>query len=300
MNEASGTGLGARKPTAIKWQGWKALLWRTLRVMSDKDTSLRCAGVAFFGFLSIFPAIAIVVLLVGIFGDQTVLRTEVDRLSDFMPEMSFALIVNQLDSVMSQPRAGLGIGLAMSVIVALWSGSRGIDALMYAASVAYRERTDQSFIRTVIVSTAVTVCGAIFMILALGLIAAIPIIAGLSPFPGSSERLALLLRWPVLLGLSVIAFMALYRLAATGRAARLRWIWPGATMASILWLGTCLLFSLYVENFGDFEVTFGSIAATVVLMFWLYISALIFVLGASLNAEIQAQTSPDQLVSVIK
>lgn len=71
-------------------------------------------------------------------------------------------------------------------------------------------------------------------------------------------------------------------------------------MASILWLGTCLLFSLYVENFGDFEVTFGSIAATVVLMFWLYISALIFVLGASLNAEIQAQTSPDQLVSVIK
>lgn len=279
-----------RKPTALSWHSWKAVFFGTLKTMAEKDTSLRCAGVAFFGFLSIFPAIAIVVLLVGIFGDQEVLRAEVDRLSAFMPDLAFSLIVNQLDSVMSQPRAGLGIGLLMSVLVALWSGSRGVDALMHAGSVAYRERTDQKFIHTVFLSTAVTVCGAIFMILALGLVAAIPIITSFSPFPGTGERLALLLRWPVLLGLSVLAFMALYRLAATGRAARLRWIWPGATLASILWLGTCLMFSLYVEKFSDFEVTFGSIAATVVLLFWLYISALIFVLGAALNAEIQTQT----------
>lgn len=264
--------------------------------MSDKDTSLRCAGVAFFSFLSIFPAIAIVVLLVGMLGDHALLRGEIDRLSAFMPDISFALIVNQLDSVMNQPTAGLGIGLAMSVVVALWSGSRGIDALMHAASAAYHEKSERNFLSSVLLSFAVTVLGAIFLIVALGLVAAIPIIAGLSPIPGTSEQLALLLRWPALLALSITAFSLLYRFSVDRRAAKLRWIWPGATLASFLWLGACLLFSLYVENFGDFEVTFGSLAATVVLLFWLYISALIFVLGAAFNAEVELQTVVDTTV----
>ncbi|WP_116653456.1 YihY/virulence factor BrkB family protein [Pelagibacterium sediminicola] len=286
----------AHKPVAIGWRGWKAIIGRTIRSMSDKDTSLRCAGVAFFGFLSIFPAIAIVVLMVGILGDHDVLRGELARLSAFMPEMSFSLILNQLDSVMSQPPSGLGIGLAMSIVVALWSGSRGVDALIHAASVAYHERTERKFVTSVLLSFAVTVLGALFMIIALGLIAAIPIITRLSPIPGTSEQLALLLRWPVLLALSVMAFALLYRFTVNRRAARLRWIWPGATLASVLWLIASLLFSLYVEYFGEFEATFGSIAATVVLLFWLYISALIFVLGATLNAEIELQTSIDTTI----
>lgn len=292
----SGRTLAAQNPVRIDRKGWKAIIGRTFRTMSDKDTSLRCAGVAFFGFLSIFPAIAIVVLMIGILGDHTLLRAEIDRLSDFMPDISFALIVNQLDSVMNQPPAGLGIGLAMSVIVALWSGSRGIDALMHAASVAYHETTERKFVSSVLLSFAVTVLGALFMIVALGLVAAIPIIAGLSPIPGTSEQVALLLRWPALLALSITAFSLLYRFTVNRRAAKLRWIWPGATLASVLWLCACLLFSLYVENFGDFEVTFGSLAATVVLLFWLYISALIFVLGAALNAEIELQTAVDTTI----
>jgi membrane protein len=288
--------LKARNPGGIGWKGWKAIAWRTIRSMSDRDTSLRCAGVAFFGFLSIFPAIAIVVLLIGILGDHALLRAEIERLSDLMPDMSFALIVDRLDSVMSQPPAGLGVGLAMSIVVALWSSSRGVDALMHAASVAYHETSERKFVRSVMLSFSVTILGAVFMIVALGLVAAIPIVAQLSPIPGTSERLALLLRWPALLALSIAAFSLLYRFTVKRRAAKMRWIWPGATLASVLWLGACLLFSLYVENFGEFEATFGSIAATVVLMFWLYISALIFVLGAAFNAEIELQTSVDTTI----
>lgn len=289
-------GFTAHKPAAIGWRGWKAIIGRTFRSMSDKDTSLRCAGVAFFGFLSIFPAIAIVVLMVGILGDHAVLRGELERLSTFVPQMSISLILSQLDSVMSQPRSGLGIGLAMSIVVALWSGSRGVDALIHAASVAYHEKTERKFVRSVLLSFVVTVLGTVFMIIALGLIAAIPIITRLSPIPGTSEQLALLLRWPALLALSVTAFALLYRFTVKRRAARLRWIWPGATLASVLWLIASLLFSLYVEYFGEFEATFGSIAATVVLLFWLYISALIFVLGATFNAELELQTSSDTTV----
>ncbi len=264
--------------------------------LADQDMSLRCAGVAFFGFLSIFPAIAIVVLLVGILGEHAIIRGEIERLSTFMPDIAFAVIVNQLDSLMRQPQSGLGIGLAISIVVALWSSSRGVDALIYASSVAYHETRARSFIKSVLVSFVVTVVGATFMVIALGLVAAIPILTQFSPVPGTSEHLALLLRWPLLLVLAVLAFALLYRFTIKRRPAKVRWIWPGATLASLLWLGACLLFSLYVENFGEFEATFGSLAAAVVLLFWLYISAMIFVLGAAFNAEIELQTAVDTTI----
>lgn len=286
----------ARRPIELKWSDWKQVLVRTGKTMIDMDTSLRCAGVAFFSFLSIFPSIAIVVLLVGLLADRSFLLDQLERLSFFMPDIAFAVIVDQLDKLLDQPPAGLGIGLAISIAIALWSGSRGVDALIYAASAAYYEKVKRNFFFAVLLSFIVTVLGAAFMITALALVAAIPILTGLSPFPGTGEQLALLLRWPVLMGLAVLAFSLLYRFTIDRRAAKARWIWPGAVLATLLWLGICLVFSLYVENFGQFEASFGSLAAAVVLLFWLYISAQIFVLGAAFNAEIELQTSIDTTI----
>ena len=286
----------ARRPVELKWSDWKQVLLRTGKTMIDMDTSLRCAGVAFFSFLSIFPSIAIVVLLVGLLADRSFLVDQLERLSFFMPDIAFAVIVNQLDMLLDQPPAGLGIGLAVSIAIALWSGSRGVDALIYTASAAYYEKVRRNFFIAVTLSFIVTVLGAAFMITALALIAALPILTGLSPIPGTGEQLALLLRWPVLMGLAVIAFSLLYRFTIDRRAPKVRWIWPGAVLATMLWLGVCLAFSLYVENFGQFEASFGSLAAAVVLLFWLYISAQIFVLGAAFNAEIELQTIVDTTI----
>lgn len=287
---------GVRSPFQLDRGEWKSVVLRTLKSMAQPDTSLRCAGVAFFSFLSIFPAIAIVVFLVGIFAERSFLVEQIQRLSYFMPDIALTVIVDQLDAVMSQPRSGLGVGLGISIAIALWSGSRGVDALIYAASAAYYEKLKRNFFVAILLSFVVTVAAAGFMIVALALVAAIPIITRLSPIPGTGEQLALLLRWPALTGLAVLAFALLYRFTIDRRAARFRWIWPGALLASLLWLGACLLFSIYVENFGQFEASFGSLAAAVVLLFWLYISALIFVLGAALNAEIELQTSRDTTV----
>ncbi len=286
----------ARRPLELKSSEWKSVVLRTLKTMVDTDTSLRCAGVAFFSFLSIFPAIAIVVFLVGLLADRDFLIDQITRLSLFMPEIAFSIIVDQLDKLLSQPQSGLGIGLAISIIIALWSGSRGIDALIYAATAAYYEKVRRNFFTAVLYSFLVTILAAAFMILALGLVAAIPIFTGLFPIPVFGEQLALFTRWPTLMVLAVIAFSLLYRFTIDRKAAKPRWIWPGAVIASLLWMGACLGFSLYVENFGQFEASFGSLAAAVVLLFWLYISALLFVLGAALNAELELQTSQDTTV----
>ena len=285
-----------RRPLELKWRDWKQVLLRTGKRMIDMDTSLRCAGVAFFSFLSIFPSIAIVVLLVGLLADRSFLLDQLQRLSFVMPDIAFAVIVRQLDTLLSQPQSGLGIGLAISIVVALWSGSRGVDALIYAASAAYYEKARRNFFIAVAFSFVVTILGAAFMIVALALIAAIPIIVGLAPIPRFGEQLALLLRWPALMGLAVLAFSLLYRFTIDRRAPKVRWIWPGALLASLLWLAACVVFSLYVENFGQFEASFGSLAAAVVLLFWLYISAQVFVLGAAFNAEIELQTTVDTTI----
>lgn len=286
----------ARNPFSLGWSGWKRVVAHTVKTMSEKDMGLRCAGVAFFGFLSIFPAIGIVVSLVGILGDHAAMRSEVERLSDFMPDITVALILTQLDSFMNQPPTGLGFGLGISIVVVLWSSSRGVDALIHAASVAYCETNDRGFIMSVMIAFAVTVMGALFMVVALGLVAAIPIIAGMSPIPGTGEQLALFLRWPLLLAISIFAFGLLYRFTLNRRGPKIRWVWPGATLAALGWLAGCILFSLYVENFGEFEATFGSLAAAVVLLFWMFISAQIFVFGAAFNAGVELQTEVDTTV----
>jgi membrane protein len=286
----------AHNPFALTLRDWKHVVIHTAKTMSEKDMSLRCAGVAFYGFLSIFPAIGIVVSLVGILGDYGALRAEIDRFSDIMPAIAYSLIATQLDSFMNQDQAGFGVGLAISIVVILWSSSRGVDALLHATSVAYGETSDRGFFISVLVAFATTVLGALFLVVALTLIAAIPIFTRFSPIPGTGEQLALLLRWPALLALAVVAFALIYRYALNRRGAKLRWIWPGATLAALVWIAACLLFSLYVEYFGEFEATFGSLAAAVVMLFWMFISAQIFVFGAALNAGLELRTAVDSTI----
>ncbi|MCD7060957.1 YihY/virulence factor BrkB family protein [Pelagibacterium xiamenense] len=278
---------GAYRPTRISLSGWGTIVWRTIKAMANMDTSLRCAGVAFFGFLSIFPAVAIAVLLVGLLADPGFIDEQLQRIAAFVPEIALNVIEERLQNLINQPRDGLGLGLVISTILALWSGSRGTNALIYAAGAAYHETVDRGFVAWVLLSVGVTVGGAMFLIVSLSLVAALPAVVSFLPLPGPTDAIALVLRWPALLALAVMAFSLLYRFALGKRYARLRWIWPGALLGSLLWMIGCVLFSLYVENFGTFETSFGSLAAAVVLLLWLYNSALIFVLGATLNAEME-------------
>lgn len=288
--------VAARSPISIGWSGWKAILARTAKAMADTDTSLRCAGVAFFGFLSIFPAIAIVVLLVGLLADRAFLSEQIARVEIFLPDIVTEVLIERLEILIAQPRAGLGIGLAISVVVALWSGSRGMDALIHTATIAHHETDKRGFVTSVALSIVATLAGSLFLIVSLTLIAAVPAIAQLSPIPGSGEPLAMVLRWPFLLVVAMTGISLLYRYTLARRPPKARWIWPGALLASVLWLGTSVLFSLYVENLGNFEASFGSLTAAVVLLLWLYISAMILVLGATLNAEIELQTEADSTI----
>lgn len=269
---------------------WRRVLWRTVKSMTLMDTSMRCAGVAYFGFLSLFPAVASAVLLLGLFAKPIFLAEMVDRLQGLVPEVVRQTLAGQLVTLLEQPRGGLGLGLVISLLIAGWSASRGVAALMYAVSRTHAEPDKRNFIAAIAMSVWVTFLAGIGMIVVLALVAVIPAYFAALPWLGFGQVLVLWLRWPILLALGIIGIAAFYRFAPDRRSKRAQWIWPGAIIATVLWLLTCVIFSFYVERLGQFEATFGSLATAIVLLLWMYNSALIVVLGATINAELQRES----------
>ena len=262
----------------------KRVVLATLKVFADPDTSPRCAAAAFFGFLSIFPSIATVALVYGLIANTALVADTVSALQVVLPSLALDIVSEQLDSLASQPPTTLSIGLFISVPLAIWSSSRGVDALLYAMSRVRGEKEKRGFIASALVAIGLSIGASVFVAVALLTVAGLP---ALIPFPSGADLLLLLLRWPILLVLTTGILAVLYRWGPDRHPRKFRYIWPGALLASLLWLLAGVVFSIYVENFGNYQATFGSVSAAVVLLLWLYNSAQILVLGAAFNTEIE-------------
>lgn len=263
---------------------WKTVAADTIKVFFDPDTSPRCAATAFFGFLSFFPAIATVALIYGIVANGPLVAETVNSVAYLLPLMALQILDEQLKALAAAPPATLGLGLLISVPLALWSGSRGIEALLFAMSRVRGAPEKRGFVKEALVAVGLTIGGSIFIAVALVTVAGLP---ALLPFPTGAAWLLIVLRWPVLLVLSIVVIATLYRFGPDRHPRRLRYVWPGAVLASILWIAAGAIFSIYVQNWGNYSATFGSVSAAVVLLLWMYNSAQIFVLGAAFNAAIE-------------
>jgi membrane protein len=267
---------------------WGQVVLRTFRSFLAPDNAPRCASAAFFGFLAIFPAIATVALIYGMVANRTLVADTVSSLQYVLPSLALDVLREQLDNLASQPHTTLGLGLLISVPLALWSSSRGVDSLLFAMSRVRGERHKRGFIKGALISIGLSIGGAIFVVIALLTVAGLP---ALFPFPSGTDWLLLMLRWPILLLLSIGVLGLLYRWGPDRHPRKFRFIWPGAVLASLLWLLAGAAFSIYVENFGNYQATFGSVSAAVVLLLWLYNSAQILVFGAVFNAELEREAT---------
>ena len=263
---------------------WETIALDTVKVFFDPDTSPRCAATAFFGFLSFFPAIATVALVYGIVANGPLVAETVDSLGYLLPSMALNILDEQLKMLAAAPPASLGLGLLISIPLALWSGSRGVEALLFAMSRVRGAPEHRGFVREVLIAVGLTIGGSVFVAVALLTVAGLP---ALIPFPSGGEWFVLVVRWPVLLVVSAIVMAVLYRFGPDRHPRRLRFVWPGAILASLLWVLAGALFSIYVQNWGNYPASFGSVSAAVVLLLWMYNSAQILVLGAAFNAAIE-------------
>lgn len=284
-------GVDADTPTEIPASGWWQVIRRAWSEAKTDQVPLLAAGVAFFGFLSLFPAIVAAVLTYGLVADPAQIRSQVQDLTEAMPASGRDLLLQQLDALTSAPRQSLGIGVAIAVAAALWSASGGVGYLLTAVNLAYDEEDTRGFVGRKALALAMTLAAIVFVLLAIGLFAAGAAIGDDLPTP--LRVLLEVLRLVLAVALITVALAVVYRLGPDRDAPRMRWVSIGAAVATIIWLLASIGFSLYVATFANYAKTYGSLAAVVVLMLWLWLTAYAILLGAEINAETEQQTARD-------
>ncbi|MEI8410063.1 MULTISPECIES: YihY/virulence factor BrkB family protein [unclassified Kribbella] len=284
-------GAQADKPAEIPAAGWWQVTKRAWAEAKADQVPLLAAGVAFFGFLSLFPAIVAAVLAYGLIADPVQIRNQAEDLAATMPASGRDLLLQQIDALTSAPGRSLGIGVAVAVLTALWSASGGVGYLITAVNMAYDEEERRGFVRRKLLALGMTLGAIAFVLLAVVLFAAGAAIGENVPTAVRTglEAVRLVLA-VVLIG---VALAVTYRIAPSRDAPQLRWVSVGAVVAMGIWLVASVGFSVYVETFGNYAKTYGSLAAVVVLMLWLWLTAYAVLLGAEINAESEQQTVRD-------
>jgi membrane protein len=289
--KGSGRVSAARNPLEIPVHDWKSILVRTVREFNDDQIPTVAAGVTFFGLLSLFPALGAFASLYGLFADVGDARRQIASLAGLLPGGALTVIGDQMTRLAGADHGRLGLAFLVSLILSLWASNAGIKALIAGLNVSYEEVERRRFIRLNLVTLSFTVGAIAFTVLGMAAVAAVPATLaglGISGLNGLSA-----LRWPVLLLVMIGLLSLLYRYGPCREHARWRWITPGSVAASIGWMAMSLGFSWYVANFGHYDRTYGSLGAIVGFMTWIWLSLIVVLFGAELNAEIESQTSVD-------
>lgn len=283
----------AATPGEITSLGYRDVFWRVFSGFTEDRVTLVAAGATYYLLLALFPALAALVSLYGVFSDPLTIAKHIAFLSTTLPPGGFDIIVSQLDALSQQKNSTLSFGVITGFMVALWSANNGIKALFEAMNVAYGEKEKRGIIRLNLNSLGFTfgaLLVAIALIIAVGVV---PAVLGYLWLDQWTEFLAKIARWPFLLIIVGCGITMVYRYGPSREAANLRWITWGATFSTLLWLAASVLFSLYLENFADYNATYGTLGALIGLMVWTWISVIILILGAELNAELEHQTTID-------
>jgi membrane protein len=289
--EDNGRGRDASGPAQIPWRGWREVLGRTVAEFNTDHISLISGGVTFSVLLAIFPALAAFVALYGLVGDVQSIPAELRFLSILLPPDLLGYVGGEMIRLARADSGGLSLTLFVGLAISFWSANGAMGALMVGLNVAYEESEARGFVKATLISLGFTIglfafVGAAIVGLSADAVAA-PLLG-----PGAAFAIAIL-RWPVL----VIAFAGglslLYRFGPSREHARWRWISVGGAAATAAWLLTSLIFSYYVGRFAHFDRTYGSLATVIALMMWIWLSVMIVLAGAELNAELEHQTAVD-------
>jgi membrane protein len=293
-------GRHATQPMQIPRKGWYDILWRTYQEMQQDRLLSIAGGVSFFTLLAIFPAITALVSAYGLFFNPATIANDIGQLSDLVPANVLTIVHEQATRIASNSNQTLSLGLIVGILVSLWSAMSGVKAVIDALNVIYEQRESRSFIKLNLVALVFTLFGFAAFLLAMAAIVVLPLILSPIGFGNLTETVTRIARWPVLLIVLLLGLAILYRYGPDRRAARWQWVSIGSVFATLTWFVASFLFSWYLTNFANYNATYGSLGAVVGLMIWLWISTVVVLLGAELNAEIEHQTARDSTIGAEK
>jgi len=290
----TGEGPGPDSPLDLPATDWKAGVKRAIKEFKEDRGTLTAAGMAFYWFLAIFPAMLAFAGILGLIQvtDETV-RDITTKIATTLPGGAGEVLNNAIEK--STASGGSLIAALVGVAVALWSASSGAVAIQLGLDVAYDVKDDRTFVKKRLVAfellLALLVCGGVataFIVFGepLG-----RVLRDNLPFGSAFVVLWTVLRFVVGLVALVGLFASIYYLAPNRDTPRWVWVSPGGILAGVIWLVASLGFSIYVKSFSSYAETYGPIAGVVVLLLWLYLTGLAVVLGGELNAELERQSA---------
>lgn len=288
--------LGARIARAIARRtekagdGWWTVLRQLGAEIARDNVSMMAAAVAFYGLLSIFPGLSMVISLYGLFANPNEVGSLLSSLGWVLPHEAVELLSRQLFSLLAAAPAKLGVALLASIALALWSSMSGTATLMQALTRAQERKDDRGILRFYLVAAALTVGLVLFGCCALLLVIVLPAAMQTHALPPFWRDTAGLLRWPLLVVLGVVGVAIAYRFAAPQKKGDHRWITAGAILATLLWIVSSAGFSFYVGNFASYDRTYGPLGAVVVLLLWFYLTAFIMLAGAEFDSVLERRS----------
>ena len=285
-------GRKAESPQDIPFRGWKDIAYRLYIGFGKNRILLTAAGVTYFLLLALVPSLSLFVTTYSLLNNPVSVIDQLGILTGIVPDGGLDIIREQLVRLTTQDDRSLGLTLLVSLGVALWGAGAGIKALFEAMNVVYGETEKRNLLAINLLALAFILGGVVMLILMLTVVLVLPVLLSLL----SPNRFV----WAVQVGAYAammlclgVALSAIYRWGPSRAGARWRWITPGSAFATVGILLTSAGFSWYAANFSNYNATYGSLGAMIGLLTWMWLSVTIVILGASLNSEIEHQTTVD-------
>ncbi len=255
--------------------------------ISNDNLTFIAAGIAFYFLLAVFPALAAAISLYGLFSDPAVIGDQLNLLSRILPPDVVAIFTNQAEGLLEASNRSLSTGFIVGVLIAIYSATRGVAALIKGLNIVYKEKERRNYFVLTLTGYSLTFILLTYMLLALGLIAVMPALFALAHVSEEWSTILLSLRWPILFATALIGLETVYLFGPSHSMARWHWISWGSVLATSLWTVMSVLFSTFITHFGNYNETYGPISAIVILLLWFWLSAITILLGAEINESFQ-------------
>jgi membrane protein len=276
----------AANPTAPP--GWAHIGWRVFFSIFEHRLLATSGGVAFFALLAIFPALATMVSLYSLFADPHAIPERVGLLAGVVPTSIIDIIKGEIQSLAEKNISTLSVAFLAGLLVSIWSANSGVSALFDALNVVHGEKEERGLLQFYATTFAVTVGAVVY-----GLIAIIGVLPMALTLLGLGERvpnLETIIRWPATALLVMIWLSVVYRVGPSRSDAKWRWVTWGSGVAAILLVIASMVFAWYLAEFNSYDRLYGSLGAVVGFMTWLWISVVVMLLGAEVDAAIESKS----------
>jgi membrane protein len=260
---------------------------RTIEASTSDHVSLAAAGCAFYATLSLFPAISMLISVYGLLFDPGSVVPQLAVVRDLLPPSAFSLIQDRVMQLVAQPRGHLTAGLIIAFLVSVVSSASASKAVLSALNVAYNVTGRRPFFSVQLIGLAFTLSAVICVVLAIGVLLVLPALIQFSGLPGQGAMLIQVVGFVLVVVFFASGLGLLYARGPFRTPPPDARVLPGTVLATLVWLLSSYVLSLYVGKLANFDATYGSIGAVVGIMLWFYISAYAVLLGAELNAQLE-------------